>query len=102
MTNRGNLNGGVNDNEVYKFVRNGLGIFTFNSTITLGVSFVKTRNAAIKHGFLYTHCELYLNKYNLTTGALTSSVYFPAIGQLMQLNGEVYFNSGYIAKRFDL
>ncbi|QCW21145.1 hypothetical protein [Flavobacterium phage FCOV-F14] len=102
MTNRGNLNGGVNNNEVYKFVRNGLGIFTFNSTITLDVSFVKTRNAAIKHGFLYTHFELYLNKYNLTTGALTSSVYFPAIGQLMQLNGEVYFNSGYIAKRFDL
>lgn len=103
ITNKGNLNGGINDNEVSKFVRNGSGVFTFNSTITLDVSFVKTTNAAIKSGFLYTYFEAYLNKYSLTTGSLASSMYLPAdIGQLMQLNGEVYYNSGDIAKKFDL
>ncbi len=103
ITNKGNLNGGASDNEVSKFVRNGSGIFTFNSTITLDVSFVKTTNAAIKSGFLYNYFEAYLNKYFLTTGALASSMYLPAdIGQLMQLNGEIYYNSGEVAKRFVL
>jgi hypothetical protein len=69
----------------------------------IDVSFEKTTNAVIHNGFIYTFVNGYLKKYNLTTGIKTDVMYLPSVnGQLFRFNGEVYFTTGEIAKKWFL
>ena len=91
----------ANDN-VSKFSYNeSLSTLTFISTTDLANSFVKTTNAVIKSGLLYTMVSGVLNSFNLTTGAkITLGNYSGVAGQLFKFNGQVYFSSGEIAKKW--
>lgn len=77
------------------------GTLTYISTLDLDNSFVKTTNAAIKSGLLYTIISGTLNSFNLTTGAKITLGNYPGIsGQLFKFNGQVYYGSGEIAKKW--
>lgn len=77
------------------------GTLTFASTTSIDVSFVKTSNAAIKSGLLYTMVSGVLESYSLTSGAKSSlGSYSGVAGQLIGFNGQVYFNSGEVAKKW--
>lgn len=104
LSNKGNQNGSSEDGEFAKYVRNVSGIFTFVSIVELDFSFFeKTTNAVIHNGFIYTFVNGYLRKYNLTTGIKTDVLYLPAVnGQLFRFNGEVYFTTGEVAKKWVL
>lgn len=103
ITNKGNANDGLNDYDINKYTRDGSGIFQFVSTVSLDVAFEKTTNAVIKSNHLFTFVGGYLNKFNLATGTKTEIMYIPSInGQLFQLNGEIYFTSGEVAKKWSI
>ena len=95
-------NTSANNYNISKFTYNSsLATLTFVSSINLDVSFVKTTNAVIKSGLLYTMIEGVLNSFNLTTGAkITLGNYSGVAGQLFKFNGQVYFSSGEVAKKW--
>ena len=93
----------VSDFKISKFTKNILGDYLFVSTVTLDSSFEKTTNTVIHNGFIYTFVNGYLRKYNLTTGVKTDVLYLPSVnGQLFIFNGEVYFTTGEVAKKWVL
>ena len=101
VTNEGNS--GLEDYKISKYQRDIDDGFVFVSTVTLDADFEKTTNAVIHNGFIYTFVNGYLRKYNLTTGIKTDVMYLPAVnGQLFRFNGEVYFTTGEIAKKWFL
>ena len=74
---------------------------TYVSAIELDDTFVKTTNAVIKTGNLYTIVSGALNRFNLTTGVKTlMGNYTGVVGQLFWFNGYPYFTSGEVAKRW--
>lgn len=77
------------------------GNLTFVSTTTLDASFVKTSNAAIKNGLLYTMVLGILESYNLSSGVKASLGSYSGIaGQLFGFNSEVYYGNGDVAKKW--
>lgn len=77
------------------------GTLTFVSTTSLDVSFVKTTNAVIKSGLLYTMISGVLESYNLSSGVKASlGTYSGTAGQLFGFNGQVYFTAGQVAKKW--
>lgn len=93
----------VDDYSISKFARNPLSLNHFEgvSTTPIDATFEKTTNAVIHNGFIYTFVSGYLRKYNLTTGIKTDVLYLPAVnGQLFRFNGEVYFTTGEVAKKW--
>jgi hypothetical protein len=97
-----NMNVNANDYSVSKLNYTPLtGLLTFVSTTNLDVSFVKTSNSVIKTGLLYTMISGALNSFNLTSGAKISlGTYSGVAGQLFGFNGQVYFSSGEVCKRW--
>ena len=95
-------NSSVNDYLLSKFSYNPtLGNLTFVSTTTLNSTFVKTTNAVIKNGLLYTMIFGVLESYNLLSGVKTSlGTYSGIAGQLFGFNNEVYFGNGDVAKKW--
>lgn len=94
------MNTTADDNEVSK-LNFTAGNLTFVSTTTLDTGFVKTSNAVIKSGLLYTMILGVLESYNLTSGAKVSlGNYSGVAGQLFGFNGQVYFSSGEVAKKW--
>jgi len=103
VTNKGNANSGTNDYDISKYERNISGNFVFVSNTAIDTDFEKTTNAVIHNGFIYTFVSGYLRKYNLTTGIKTDVLYLPSVnGQLFRFNGEVYFTTGEVAKKWVL
>jgi len=101
VTNSGNDS--VDDFSIDKYVRNISGNFAPISTTPIDATFVKTTNAVIENGFLYTFVAGQLNKFNLTTGIKTEIMFLPSVnGQLFRFNGEVYFTTGEVAKKWIL
>lgn len=97
-----NMNTTANDYSIAKLIYNPAGgTLTFVSATSMDVSFVKTSNAAIKSGLLYTMISGLLNSFNLTTGAkVTLGTYSGIAGQIHGFNGQVYFNSGEVSKKW--
>ena len=94
------MNTTADDNEVSK-LNFTAGNLTFVSTTTLDTGFVKTSNAVIKSGLLYTMILGVLESYNLTSGAKVSlGNYSGVAGQLINFNSQVYFYSGEVCKRW--
>jgi hypothetical protein len=101
VTNSGNDE--IDDFLINKYSRDVIGNFVSISTTTIEADFEKTTNAVIHNGFIYTFVNGYLRKYNLTTGIKTDVMYLPSVnGQLFRFNGEVYFTTGEIAKKWFL
>lgn len=74
---------------------------TFVSSVDLDNSFVKTTNAVVFGGFIYTMISGELNKFNVVTGVKTTVGDFPSVvGQLFGFDGSVFFGSGEIAKKW--
>jgi hypothetical protein len=74
---------------------------TFVSSVDLDSSFEKTTNAVIRSGLLYTMVSGILNTFNLTTGIKASiGNYSGVVGQIFKLNGQVYFTSGQVGKKW--
>lgn len=77
------------------------GTLTFVSTQNIDNTFVKTTNAVIKTGLLYTMISGALNSFNLTSGAKVSlGTYSGVAGQIFGFNGQVYFSSSEVAKKW--
>lgn len=77
------------------------GVLYMESTISLDSSFVKTNNAVISNGLLYTMISGVLESWNLTSGVKTTlGNYSGVAGQLLGFNGKVYFNSGEVCKKW--
>lgn len=102
VTNDMNLS--TNDYEVTKLVYTPLtNLLTFSMSLSLDVAFVKTSNAVVKYGFLFTFISGFLDKFNLTTGVKTNvNTFNGLIGNLFGFNGQVYFGSGDVAKKWTL
>lgn len=93
----------ADDYKLSKFSRNPMSSNNFQqvSVTPIDATFEKTTNAVIHNGFIYTFVNGYLRKYNLTTGIKTDVLYLPAVnGQLFRFNGEVYFTTGEVAKKW--
>lgn len=94
------MNTTADDNEVSK-LNFTAGNLTFVSTTTLDTDFVKTSNAVIKSGLLYTMILGVLESYSLTSGVKASlGNYSGVAGNLFGFNGQVYFSSGEVAKKW--
>lgn len=96
------MNTDANDYSLTKLSYNPLDLtLTYVASLNLNNTFVKTTNAAIKSGLLYTLVSGQLNSFNLTTGAKVLLGTYPIIaGQLFGFNGEVYFGTGQVAKKW--
>lgn len=94
------MNTTADDNEISKLNFTS-GNLTFVSTTTLDTDFIKTSNAVIKSGLLYTMILGVLESYSLTSGVKASlGNYSGVAGQLFGFNGQVYFSSGEVAKKW--
>jgi len=94
------MNNTADDNEVSK-LNFTTGNLTFVSTTTLDTGFVKTSNAVIKSGLLYTMILGVLESYSLISGVKASlGNYSGVAGNLFGFNGQVYFSSGEVAKKW--
>jgi hypothetical protein len=97
-----NMNSTANNYSIAKLSYNSgtatlasVGVFSLDNT------FVKTSNATIKNGLLYTMISGVLNSFNLTSGAkIALGNYSGVAGQLFSFNGQIYFNSGEVAKKW--
>lgn len=100
MTNAQNTT--ANDYSFSKFNFNALAsTLTYVSDFDLDNTFVKTTNAAIKNGLLYTMIAGALNSFNLTSGAKVSLGDYPSVsGQLFGFNDSIYFGSGEIGRKW--
>jgi hypothetical protein len=96
------MNSTANDYTVAKLNYNGVGsTLTFVSTTNIDNAFAKTTNAVIKSGLLYTMISGVFNSFNLTSGAKISlGNYSGVVGQIFGFNGQVYFSSGEVAKKW--
>jgi len=72
-------------------------------TVSIDNSFVKTSNACVKNGKLYTLVSGTLSSFNLTTGVKTVlGVYNSVVGRIFNFNGSIYFTSGEVGKKWTL
>ncbi|APZ82863.1 hypothetical protein [Flavobacterium phage FL-1] len=96
------MNTTANNYSLTKLIYNaGAATLTFSSTISLDNTFVKTTNAAIKSGLLYTMISGALNSFNLVGGTKVSlGNYLGIAGHIFSFNGFIYFSSGEVAKRW--
>ena len=93
-------NGVINDFDFKQFNYTAGSLISVSS-FSIDSSFVKTTNAVIKNGLLYTLINGELNSFNLTTGAKISVDTYPGIsGNIFIFNSEVYFGSGEVAKKW--
>src|SRR6478736_1741022 len=77
------------------------GTLTFVSTTDMDATFVKTTNAVIKFGLLYTMISGVLNSFNLTSGVKsTLGTYSGVAGQIFGFNGQIYFCSGEVSRKW--
>lgn len=96
------MNSTADDYSISKLTYDGVaGTLTFVSTTDMDVTFSKTTNAVIKSGLLYTMISGALNSFNLTSGVKISlGNYSGVAGQIFHFNGQVYFSSGEVAKKW--
>lgn len=96
------MNTTANDYSVSKLAYNPTaGNLTFVSTTSIDNTFVKTSNAVIKSGLLYTMISGVLNSFNLSTGAKVAlGSYAGVAGQIFGFNSQVYFSAGEVAKKW--
>ena len=96
------MNSSTDDFSISKFTYAPAGgTLTFVSTTDMDGDFVKTTNAVIKSGLLYTMISGELNSFNLTSGVKASlGLYSGVAGQIFGFNGQVYFNSGEVCKKW--
>lgn len=96
------MNTTANNYSVTKLTYNPAGgTLTFVSTIALDNAFVKTSNAVVKSGLLYTMISGVLKSFNLTSGAkIELGNYSGIAGQLISFNGQVYFSSGEVCRKW--
>jgi len=96
------MNSTANDYNIAKLTYNGgASTLTFVSTTNIDNTFAKTTNAVIKSGLLYTMISGALNSFNLTSGAKISlGTYSGVAGQLFSFNGQVYFSSGQVGRKW--
>lgn len=100
ITNGGNYDVADNSIRKYSYDTEDSSISAVNTT-TINSGFVKTKNAVIKSGILYTMIAGVLESYNLTSGAKTSLGTYPSTtGDLFSYNGQVYYGSGEVAKKW--
>jgi len=72
-------------------------------TVSIDPTFVKTSNACVKDGKLYTLVGGSLASFNLTTGVKTIlGVYDSVVGRIFNFNGNIYFTSGEVGKKWTL
>jgi len=72
-------------------------------TVSIDPTFVKTSNACVKDGKLYTLVSGTLASFNLTTGVKTIlGVYNSIVGRIFNFNGSIYFTSGEVGKKWTL
>lgn len=96
------MNSTANSYTISKLTYNGVGAtLAFVSTANIDNTFVKTTNSVIKSGLLYTMISGSLSSFNLTSGAKISlGNYSGVAGQIFGFNGQVYFSSGEVAKKW--
>lgn len=102
VTNKGGST--ANDYEVEAFVFSEVGnTLTYFSLINLESTFSKTTNAVIKSGFIYTLIGGTFRRFSLS-GATVEEIatYNGVIGSIFNFNGDVYFGSGEVAKKWTL
>lgn len=94
----------VDDFEINKIGYNpSLAQISLVSNFSLDNSFVKTSNACVKNNKLYTLVAGTLSSFNLNTGAKTIlGVYNSVVGRIFNFNGNIYFTSGEVAKKWTL
>lgn len=100
VTNQMNIDAGDNKLTKLTYTPN-TSTMTFVSTINLAETFVKTTNAVVKNNLLYTMIAGNLFTFNLSSGVRTLLGVYPSVlGQLFGFNGEIYFGSGEVSKRW--
>lgn len=102
MTN--GVNSSANDYAIRKFEYKPVDVeISLVSSIDIDATFVKTSNACVKNGKLYTLVSGTLSSFDLTTGVKTVlGVYNSVVGRLFNFNGSVYFTSGEVGKKWTL
>jgi len=71
------------------------------SKVNLHSDFVKTTNAVIKSGGIYTMIGGVLELYSLNAGTKESlGTYSSTLGQIFNFNGQFYFTNGEVAKKW--
>lgn len=71
------------------------------SSVNMDVTFVKTKDAVIKSGLLYTLASGKLDTFDLSDGTKTLlGDYLGLTGQLFGFNGAIYFRVGQTAKKW--
>lgn len=102
ITNRGGSNN--LDYVLEYFVFDGvLNTLSYVGIYELENTFIKTTNAVIKSGYIYTLINGQLNRYVLVGQTFDNIGYFNGnIGQIFVFNGDVYFTSGEVAKKWNL
>jgi hypothetical protein len=74
---------------------------TYDSYFNIDNTFVKTSNAFIKSGALYTMVLGVLESYNLSTGIKTVlGTYSSVLGQVFSFGGQIYYSTGEVAKKW--
>lgn len=102
ITNKGGSNSNAFELESYLFNESSNTI-TYTSLVSLENSFSKTTNAVIKSGFLYTLIGGVFKRFSLSGGTKDDiATYNGVIGNIFYFNGEVYFSSGEVAKKWTL
>lgn len=77
------------------------GTLTFVSTQNINNAFVKTTNAVVKSGVMYTMISGVLESFSLSGTTKTSLGTFSGVaGQIFSFNGQIYFSSGEVAKKW--
>lgn len=102
ITNKGGSTVDDYSLEVYSF-DNLTDELTYTSTINLETGFIKTTNVVIKNTDLFSLIGGSFKKYSLTGATVTDlGNYNGVIGNIFVLNGNYYFTSGEVAKRWTL
>ena len=100
-------NNANNDIEDYSFIKlnysPATNLITNVLSIAIDSSYEKTTNTVIKGNLMFTFVNGQLNKFDLTTGVKTAlGLYNGVNGQLFGFNGESYFSTGDVAKKWTL
>lgn len=76
-------------------------VIAYISNTKLRPEFVKTTNAVVKNGGIYTMVGGALEFYSLTAGTKVSlGTYSSTLGQIFSFNGQFYFTNGEVAKKW--
>ncbi len=98
-----NMNANANDYTITRLDFSTGTDLSFISNVDLDVSFIKTSNTVLKGTFIYTLVDGVFEKFHFSTGVKTSvATYNGVTGQIFGFNGEVYFTSGEVAKKWQI